>query len=1346
MAVINTNTKALFSQNALKITGKLQAKSMEQLSSGKRINTAGDDAAGLAISTRMTQQIRALNQAVRNAGDAISLIQTAEGATAEITNMMQRMRELAIQAINDTNSSPDRGYLDLEFQQLKQEVQRIAEMTEWNGFKVLDGTAGERVGEVPVYKATSVNLSGDVLINPTTDRNISGDNAGEQQKIKFSGTHITGSTVSVAGVSIQISASAAANTAAFATAVATALRNDLSFNSKSGRTATPSGDSLILTYAASDGDVPDVELKGFSSSSGDGRMKFAREDNPLEAIVTTREIFSGDATFIKSGTLAVDVPKGSSTASVQAIFTTTDKKEINMLGRVNPAAGTITFTRRDSTNREVFSGESDDTLTYYFRNSDETTLSIKDRAVGLQVSVEGSIPVLREGDLKINGIIVGQSLAADDPFSPRNNAAGSAIAKAAAINRVASSKGITVGESQTITIAGIPKEGVLRVGGVNVTITAAENTSAKVAAKVASTLRESHLFDDTTGRLVTYASGGSVINIDFPASEGDVGKLEFVPGTTNLVGAVDVAQEYLKTFPGTGVFAKVNENLVSGQAMDASSVVSGVVRINGYTSANITTTLNNTRETRQTVTSAINAISHLTGVRAVDTGFDSKGITLLARDGRNIEVTFETTFNEALFGKRIGLREGVQASTISLESKIPNPVILSSSPTRDIARAGLVAGNFTKNQSVYNSAPRELVDPPQAQVTAITVNGPVVTDGKFWITVNGQDFEAKAKSTNAQDVRSALVTAINGVVTLGVKATVGRNPYEILLTAKVPGQAYTVSTRTDSEAAKLTEVVLAANRPGQFTPLNAEELVINGVSIRPTTVSDDTKSSTVPLSSNRAASALAIAAAINSHSSETGVRALANGAKLEGLITDTRTTPIPETAGGVAVYSLYVNGIKVDVEFERGELAIDRREKVVEAINARTGQHGVTAKDNGFGLDLETDGRNLSVWFDAYEPGLSAAHFGLERGDAIAQQSRIYFQGTTLSSASVTLNGISIPRDPTSVEADAIAAATTGTARAAAMYSAIMAAQAKDREDKNILQNVAVTYKPGNTYVTVTSKIPGSPFELNGAKTGSTANVVSIAAVVANSAGSNIVTAIPMEEMSGRLAFGHLARTAYGTVRLISDSALLPDLPSPVGAPPSDRQALLRATAKPFIVEVGNRGFGPSSNFNALGFQQGSFGGRSSEEMDPPKVGRLAFQVGSSAYQLITIDLADFGKNGSITNDITGDVDLNVEERTARINTREGATNVLRMLDDAMDKINATRAQMGAVMNRLQYAMDNLSNVSMNQEASRSQILDADYAKASTELSKSQIMQQAATAVLAQANMSQQTVLQLLQG
>ena len=163
MSVINTNVKALFSQAALQVSGRERATAMQQLSTGKRINSAKDDAAGMAISTRMTQQIRSLNQAVRNAGDAISLIQTAEGATNEITDMLQRMRELSIQAINDTNANEQRGFLDQEFQQLKQEIVRVADSTEWNGFPILNGTTGERVGERPVYKATSVGSFNDGL-------------------------------------------------------------------------------------------------------------------------------------------------------------------------------------------------------------------------------------------------------------------------------------------------------------------------------------------------------------------------------------------------------------------------------------------------------------------------------------------------------------------------------------------------------------------------------------------------------------------------------------------------------------------------------------------------------------------------------------------------------------------------------------------------------------------------------------------------------------------------------------------------------------------------------------------------------------------------------------------------------------------------------------------------------------------------------------------------------------------------------------------------------------------------------------------------------------------------------
>jgi flagellin len=115
---------------------------MQQLSTGKRINNAVDDVAGMAISTRLTSQIRGLNQAVRNANDGISLIQTAEGATEQVTNMLQRMRELAVQASNDTNNSMDRGFLNGEFQQLRAEIDRIGQNTQWNGANILDGTGG----------------------------------------------------------------------------------------------------------------------------------------------------------------------------------------------------------------------------------------------------------------------------------------------------------------------------------------------------------------------------------------------------------------------------------------------------------------------------------------------------------------------------------------------------------------------------------------------------------------------------------------------------------------------------------------------------------------------------------------------------------------------------------------------------------------------------------------------------------------------------------------------------------------------------------------------------------------------------------------------------------------------------------------------------------------------------------------------------------------------------------------------------------------------------------------------------------------------------------------------------
>jgi len=142
MTTINTNVSSLLAKNALVANERSMSTAMERLSTGVRINSAQDDAAGLAIAAKMTSQIRGLDQAVRNANDAVSLIQTAEGALIETSNMLQRMRELAVQASSDTNTLTDRTALNQEFVSLRSEINRVAQNTQWNGVNILTKQGG----------------------------------------------------------------------------------------------------------------------------------------------------------------------------------------------------------------------------------------------------------------------------------------------------------------------------------------------------------------------------------------------------------------------------------------------------------------------------------------------------------------------------------------------------------------------------------------------------------------------------------------------------------------------------------------------------------------------------------------------------------------------------------------------------------------------------------------------------------------------------------------------------------------------------------------------------------------------------------------------------------------------------------------------------------------------------------------------------------------------------------------------------------------------------------------------------------------------------------------------------
>ena len=171
MTVINTNTSSMIARDAISRNDRAMSQSMERLSTGLRINSAKDDAAGLAISDRMSAQVSGLNMAVRNANDAISLLQTADGATQEISNMLSRMRELAVQAASGTYTTTDQAALDLEFGALMDEIDRIAANTEWNGTAILGGgdttvtASGASTRDLAIQLGAEANQSTTLYLN-----------------------------------------------------------------------------------------------------------------------------------------------------------------------------------------------------------------------------------------------------------------------------------------------------------------------------------------------------------------------------------------------------------------------------------------------------------------------------------------------------------------------------------------------------------------------------------------------------------------------------------------------------------------------------------------------------------------------------------------------------------------------------------------------------------------------------------------------------------------------------------------------------------------------------------------------------------------------------------------------------------------------------------------------------------------------------------------------------------------------------------------------------------------------------------------------------------------------------
>jgi flagellin len=308
--VINTNVASLNAQRNLNASQSSLATSLQRLSSGMRINSAKDDAAGLAISNRFTAQINGMNTAARNASDGISLAQTAEGALGEITNNLQRIRELAVQSRNATNSASDRAALNTEAQQLKQEIDRVASTSAFNGVKLLDGSFSAQSFQV------GANVGETITISALT-------NAGSSALGTSSVAQVTGAAASTFGAiaagdlkinTVSVGAIAAnTNAADRASAIMAAVNN---YSSQTGVYATVLSSSpgqVVLTNSGSVPATPDVVI----ALAGTGTLA----STGLTAATTSAAAATGFAALDISSAAGADTAMTQMDAALQAVNT-----------------------------------------------------------------------------------------------------------------------------------------------------------------------------------------------------------------------------------------------------------------------------------------------------------------------------------------------------------------------------------------------------------------------------------------------------------------------------------------------------------------------------------------------------------------------------------------------------------------------------------------------------------------------------------------------------------------------------------------------------------------------------------------------------------------------------------------------------------------------------------------------------------------------------------------------------------------------------------------------------------------------------------------------------------------
>ncbi|MCA6062542.1 flagellin N-terminal helical domain-containing protein [Thalassolituus marinus] len=1060
--IINTNIASINAQRNLDKSQSANQTALQRLSSGLRINSAKDDAAGLAISTRFTSQIKGLNVAVRNAGDGIALAQTAEGALGSINENLQRIRELAVQSANATNSDVDREALQAEVDQLVSEITRTSEETDFNGRKLLDGSfsatfqiganAGQTV-DVSIAQLTSDKLgvgkangisalgnenglqNGDLVINGTAidpskassdTFSVAGNEASAISKVAAINAKSDETGVSAVvntNVSVGAEMTAAATTG-------TIKLNDVEIDiSTGGLDAATDRDSVISAINAKSGQTGVVARDG---GDGSGVILEAKDGRNI-----TVDLQTGGANTLTEASTGLS--EGTSYAGYTLI--SKDGSDIKVEGGQGTGTGDIshagmsvgTYSGREAAvaSKTTSAGIANTETASTFTTGDMAitgTRQINATNNTFEISLNGgdfqtlTLDATFDAD-GAGALTAGQYNDADTLAAQINNAIeNDANFQDADGNVLVTANGNADG-SITFTTAekGADSAVVVRTGEGSFSIPADTVTEAGVDAGTFVQSELNFVFDGTN----SLAGGGNLV---FALAGNGTGAVAAGAGSTITLGAGPfTSAQTLADDINTKLAASAGlaGKLTAGVSDDGKKVVFTATAdktdgVNGTTGISLdaastvqTSLLNETTETLangDVVISDVNSFINGFTATADTVGINVDGAGLQDLDlstatGGLAGITDATTLAAAInvvatnslagsgltasvVGDQVVISSNSAGGTIALGSaNTANETVGGDPASRDAAvsaaadltttgvAGSVTTGAFSVSDGTDGFAAGTFLtaDPDGAGTEFSAQASPMVIEAgvndTFTIAVDGGADTNVTIAAGSYSTLEDLATAINAATGMaGASVAVAADdPTRLTFSSDTNDSTGTVEIKnggtagTEGAFAVTGGAVDGALVTAVVEPnvLETGDLTINGTSIKGADAKDDTASDTVALSSDAAGSGIAVAAAINKSSAETGVTATVNATTLNGGDGNVAAKADAYSTGSLMINNVPTNGITLTGDEGRD------RQAAIDVINAISGQTGVVASDNGESITLTAaDGRNISVAID----------------------------------------------------------------------------------------------------------------------------------------------------------------------------------------------------------------------------------------------------------------------------------------------------------------------------------------------------------------------------------------------